>query len=216
MKVFAILMLLSLTALNVNAQNITLRVLGKANYVEYAETNGIKISFNKNQLENITKLIDTISLIGIKNQLVPIIESNISNKKKFKIEESNLDLFDKLLMVCNNLKVKIDKIYYKLPEHKFENEDNNAILALNNATSQAKIIANNLKYKIVKILNIDDETTYADPFYDKFDMESESGKILVKLLTLLGGGNSLHKTESSKPIREGGYNIWVTYELKKK
>ena len=118
-------------------------------------------------------------------------------------------------MICNDLKIKVDKVYYKLPVHRFEDEDRNAILALNNATSQAKIIANNLKYKVVDILNIDDDTTYADPFYDNIDIESERGQLLVKLLQLLGGGNSLHKVESSKPIREGGYDIWVTYKLRK-
>jgi len=214
MREFAILILF-LTTLTMSAQNITLRVLGKATYVEYAETNGIVVSFNKSELDKKIKFSDTISLIGINNKLVPINGSNASGKKKFRIEEKDLDFFDKILMVCNDLKVKIDKVYYKLPEHKFENEDGNAILALNNATSQARIIANNLNYKITKILNVDDDTTYADPFYDNIDMESERGKLLVKLLQLLGGGNSLHKTESSKPTREGGYTIMVTYELEK-
>ena len=214
MRLFAILILL-LTTLNTNAQNITLRVLGKATYAEYAETNGIIISINKSELDKITKLSDTISLIGINNKLVPVAGTNTTNKKKFRIEEKNLNLFDKLLIVCNDLKIKIDKVYYKLPEHKFENEDKNAILALNNATSQARIIANNLNCKIVKILNINDDTTLADPLYDNIDMESERGKLVIKLLQLLGGGNSLHKTESSKPTRDGGYTILVTYKLKK-
>jgi hypothetical protein len=64
-------------------------------------------------------------------------------------------------------------------------------------------------------LNIDDDTTLADPLYDNIDMESERGKLVIKLLQLLGGGNSLHKTESSKPTRDGGYTILVTYKLKK-
>ncbi|MDG2193552.1 MAG: hypothetical protein P8K77_01600 [Polaribacter sp.] len=214
MKTFAILILL-LTVTSTNAQNITLRVLGKSTYVEYAETNGIIVSFNKNELDKTVKLSDTISSIGIINKLASINESITNGKKRFRIEENSLDLFDRLLMICNDLKIKVDKVYYKLPVHRFEDEDGNAILALNNATSQAKIIANNLKYKVVDILNIDDDTTYADPFYDNIDIESERGQLLVKLLQLLGGGNSLHKVESSKPIREGGYDIWVTYKLRK-
>jgi len=214
MKTFAILILL-LTVTSTNAQNITLRVLGKSTYVEYAETNGIIVSFNKNELDKTVKFSDTISSIGIINKLASINGSITNGKKRFRIEENSLDLFDRLLMICNDLKIKVDKVYYKLPVHRFEDEDRNAILALNNATSQAKIIANNLKYKVVDILNIDDDTTYADPFYDNIDIESERGQLLVKLLQLLGGGNSLHKVESSKPIREGGYDIWVTYKLRK-
>jgi len=198
-----------------NAQSITLRVLGKATYVEYAKTNGIIISFNEKELKvKKTKLTDTILSIGIKNKLVPFSKTNTRNRFKFRLEENNLKTFDNILVICSDLGIKIDKIYYKIPEHKFENEDENAILAINNATSQAKIIANNLHYKIVKILNIDDDTTYADPIYDRIDIESERGKMLIRLLQLLGNINYLKETESKNPIRQGGYNIWVTYKLK--
>lgn len=198
-----------------NAQSITLRVLGKATYVEYAKTNGIIISFNEKELKvKKTKLTDTILSIGIKNKLVPFSKTNTRNRFKFRLEENNLKIFDNLLVICSDLGIKIDKIYYKIPEHKFEDEDENAILAINNATSQAKIIANNLHYKIVKILNIDDDTTYADPIYDRIDIESERGKMLIRLLQLLGNRNYLKETETKNPIRQGGYNIWVTYKLK--
>ena len=56
MKTFAILILL-LTVTSTNAQNITLRVLGKSTYVEYAETNGIIVSFNKNELDKTVKIL---------------------------------------------------------------------------------------------------------------------------------------------------------------
>jgi hypothetical protein len=214
MKVVAFLILFLFTT-NTNAQNITIKVLGKANYVEYAEINGVIISINKSELDKKTKLSDTLSLIGISNKLVPITGSNIGNKNKFRIEEKDLNLFDKLLIACVDLKVKIDKIYYKLPEHRLENQDDKAILALHNATSQARVIANNLNYQIVKILNIDDDTLYADPFYDNIDMDSENGKLTLKILELLRGRNSIYKTESLKPKREWNYTILVTYELKK-
>jgi len=198
-----------------NAQSITLRVLGKATYIEYAKTNGVIISFNEKELKGKkTKLTDTILSIGIKNKLIPFSKANTRNRFKFRLEENNLKTFDNILVICSDLGIKIDKIYYKIPEHKFENEDENAILAINNATSQAKIIANNLHYKIVKILNIDDDTTYADPIYDRIDIESERGKMLIRLLQLLGNRNYLKETESKNSIRQGGYNIWVTYKLK--
>jgi len=214
MKYFSFLILV-LTIQFSKAQSITLKVLGKSTYVEYAKTNGVIISFKEKELtDKKTKLIDTILSVGINNKLVPISKVSTQNRYKFRLEENNLKTFDNLLVICNDLEIRIDKIYYKIPEHKFENEDKNAILAINNATSQAKIIANNLNYKIVKILNIDDDTTYADPIYDKIDIESERGKLLIKLLTMLGNSNYLKETESTNPIRQGGYSIWVTYELK--
>ena len=210
-----IIALFLLTIIEANSQNVTLRVLGQSTYVEYAETNGIIISFNENELKNVAKLSDSIASIGIMNQLKPIYDSKTTNLKKFRIEESNLELFDKLMIICNYFKIRINKVYYKLPIHKFDNEDEKAILALDNANSQAKVIADNLKCNIVKILNIDDETTYADPIYDDIDVDSEHGQMVLRLIQLLSRGNSKFDTESSKAFREGGYNIWVTYELRK-
>ena len=41
---------------NTYSQSITLRVLGKSTYVQYAETNGVIISLNNNELNKKTRL----------------------------------------------------------------------------------------------------------------------------------------------------------------
>lgn len=198
------------------AQDITLRVLGQSNYVEYAESNVVLISANKSNIEKIDALKDSISANGLDNELNKVTGLKNQKKVQFKIEDEDLNVFDKLLVLCSDLQIKVDKVYFKMPEHLFEEEDKKAIWALNNANSQAKILANHLGYKIDKILNIDDDTTYSNSIYDDIDFESERGQLMLRLLELLGGRNSLYETESSNPSRNGGYNLWVTYELAKK
>lgn len=199
-----------------SAQNITLRVLGQSNYVENAESNVVLISTNASNIEKIDILKDSISAKNLDNEIIKINDLKNQKKIQFKIENEDINMFDKLLVLCNDLQIKVDKIYFKMPEHHFEEEDKKAVLSLKNANSQAKILANHLGYKINKILNIDDDTTYSNSIYDDIDFESERGKLMLRLLELLGGRNSLYATESSSPSRNGGYNLWVTYELKKK
>ncbi|GAA0717835.1 hypothetical protein GCM10009430_15230 [Aquimarina litoralis] len=193
-------------------QDITLRVLGQSNYVEYAESNVAMISINESDIDKIDTLNDSIANLGFNSKLSKIEEFKNPNKVQFKIEDEDISRFDQLLVWFSDLQINVEKIYFRIPEHRFEEEDKNAILALNNANSQAKIIANHLGYKVYKILNIDDETTYAHPVYDDFDFDSETGVLMLRLLELLGG-NSLFKTESLDPIRNGGYSLWVTYRL---
>ena len=199
-----------------SAQDITLRVLGQSNYIEYAESNIALISANESNVEKFKAFKDSISANGLDNKLIEITDTKNKKRVQFKIEDEDLNVFDKLLVLCSDLQIKIDKVYFKMPEHLFEEEDKKAILALNNANSQAKILANHLGYKINKILNIDDDTTYSNSIYDDIDFESERGQLILKLFELLGGRNSSYETESSSPTRNGGYNLWVTYELQKK
>lgn len=216
MKIYIIFIFSVLTTNYGLSQNITLRVLGFSSYTEYAEKNVALVSTNDSNLVKINKLKDSISTYKLYSKLTEI--NSLKNQKKiqFKIENEDINQFDKLLVLCSNLQIKVDKVYFKMPEHLFEEEDKKAILALNNANSQAKILANHLGYKIDKILNVDDDTTYSNSIYDDIDFDSERGELLLRLLELLGGRNSLYETESSNPTRNGGYNLWVTYNLKKK
>lgn len=218
MRLFFILILL-FSFFNTNAQTTTLRVLGQSNYVEHAETNGVVVSFTADDMEVKKKALSTkVDSLGIEGEITEVNDHTDlkHNRPRFKIEEKNRELFDDLIVLCNDLKINIQKIYFKIPPHKFKDEDENAIMAVKNANSQAKIITNHLNYNIIKILNIDDETTYAHPFFDKIDMDSKRGKLMIHLLELLSSNRKLYKTESSKPLRAGGYSIWVTYQIKPK
>ena len=216
MKVYILIIFYALSISCSFGQDITLRVLGFSSYTEYAESNVALISTNDSTLEKNNVFKDSLVAKGLNNKLVEIDDIKKSKKIQYKIEEKDKNEFDKLLILCNDLQIKVDKVYFKMPEHLFEEEDKKAILALNNANSQAKVLANHLGYKIDKILNIDDDTTYSSSIYDDIDFDSEKGELLLRLLELLGGRNTLYETESSNSSRNGGYNLWVTYNLKKK
>lgn len=216
MKVYILVIFYALSISCSFGQDITIRVLGFSSYTEYAESNVALISTNDSNLEKINIFKDSLVAKELNNKLVKIDDIKNSKKNQYKIEEQDKNEFDKLLILCSDLQIKVDKVYFKMPEHLFEKEDKKAILALSNANSQAKVLANHLGYKIDKILNIDDDTTYSSSIYDDIDFESERGELLLRLLELLGGRNTLYETESSNPTRNGGYNLWVTYNLKKK
>ncbi|WP_104735972.1 hypothetical protein [Hanstruepera ponticola] len=216
MKLFFLFIFFTITVNYGLAQDITLRVLGYSSYTEYAESNVALISTNDSSLVKINKLKDSISAYRINSELIEINSLKNQNSSHFKIEHADINEFDKLLVLCSALEISVNKVYFKMPEHIFEEEDQKAVLALNNANSKAKLIANHLGYKIDNILNIDDDTTYASSIYDAVDFDSERVEVVLRLLELLGSGNSQYETESSKPIRSGGYNLWVTYNLKKK
>ena len=219
MRLLFLLLIFVITGVSLNAQTLSLKVLGSSAYNEYAESNGVIISFLIGDHEN-KKLIlsDSIRVIGINGEITPLedVYKRIAYKRRYRIEESNIGLFDRLLEECSNQKVRIEKVYYKMPEHKFENEDKNAILAFKNASTQAKIIANNLNYKITKVLNIDDDTTKSSDIYDVFDNGTEHGATIIKLLELLYGSDNMYSTESDEQTRVGGYNLWVTFEMRRK
>ena len=198
------------------AQTTTLRVLGQYNYIERAETNGVILSIDNHEIGAKKKLLlNKIDSLEIKSNLTKIDRpQDFQNRTSyFKIEEKDRDNFDQLLIVINALKINIQKVYFKIPAHQLEDEYLSATMAVKNANSKAKIIANNLNYKIIKILNIDDETTYASSIYDGIDLESKKGKLLIKLFNILDNNNNLYEKESPKPYRKGGYNIWVTYHI---
>jgi len=216
MKVCILFIIYTLSISYCFGQDITLSVLGFSSYTEYAESNVLLISTNDATLEKITILNDSIRVKGMDNTLVAIDGLKSSKKNQYKIEEKDKNEFDKLLVLCDDLQIRVDKVYFKMPEHLFEEEDEKAIMAMNNANSRAKVLANHLGYKIDKILNIDDDTTYSSSIYDDIDFDSKRGEVLVQLLELLGGRNLLDNSVNSNPTRNRGYNLWVTYNLKKK
>jgi len=202
-----------------NAQNTTIKVLGKSTNTIYAQSNGVIFSFSKDIKDsNKEKSLDSIKALGIKEGIVynKNITKNFQNIDRYKIEEKNFNLFENLLVLLSNLEINIEKIYYKMPEHNFEDEDLNAISAFNNASIQAKIIANHLDYKINKILNIDDDTTESSFIYDKYDLDTPKGKRMLNFLKYLGRDEQLFDQESSDFTKTTKYSLWVTFELQKK
>ncbi|WP_292943839.1 hypothetical protein [Olleya sp. UBA1516] len=197
------------------AQSITLRILGQSNYTEYAESNVVLLSVQQHDITKIEALKDSLTANGLDNTVVKVATSKNQQITHYKFENQDLNTFDNVLVWCSALQINVYKVYFKMPEHQFKNEDDHAVLALKNANTQAKILANHLGYKIETILNIDDETTYANPIYDTIDFDSSKGQRMLKFLELLSNRDVTYDTKSNSPSKSGGYNIWVTYRLTK-
>lgn len=199
-----------------HSQTATLRVLGLADYYQSAETNVMVFHISDEVLDlRMDLLKKQMDSLGIKTPIQPLNDPllKFSDQQKFQVEVENIELFEKLVEICYRSNLRIDEIYFEMPPHDYSEEDKYAFLALKNAESQARIIANNLNYKIVQILNIDDETKYADPFFDFVDPDSQRGRNLIKLITILGRIDPPEITKSRELTRYGGYNLWVTFEI---
>lgn len=213
MRLFFILLLLIISN-SINSQNrITIRILGQSNYVETAESNSMILRVKNSEINKIHILSDSLVALGYKSGPVQVNDYSSHSFSKFRINEASVEKFDRIMVLCNELLIEVVSVFFMMPEHSFEGEDIQAILALRNANSQAKIIANHLNKKVLRILNIDDDTTYANSFYDNIDLDSERGQLVLKLLEVLSNRNEVYSRESKEEYRNGAYTLWVTYEL---
>lgn len=208
------------------SQAITLRVLGQHSYSDQSEAYvaNITIEENPNKCDPIKgfisieeqqkHLMELIAANGSKSTLIPIKDFTYSEyrKKSFIIEEPDSEIFDDILTSCNNLQVKVNKTYYKLPEHDFIEEDQKAILALHDARAKANVISSHIKYKVNKLLNIDDDTSDASQLFDLSGYDPEVVKLYMEILGR-ADSSGMKKNESKSSSRKGRYNLWVTYEL---
>ncbi|WP_115461731.1 hypothetical protein [Winogradskyella aurantiaca] len=213
MRLFLILISLIIST-SINSQNrIIIRILGQSNYVESAESNSMMLRVKNSEINKIHILSDSLFALGYKSVPEKVNDYSSHNFSKFRINEASVENFDRIMVLCNELLIPIVSVFYMMPEHSFEDEDIQAILALRNANSQAKIIANHLNKKVLRILNIDDDTTYANSFYDNIDLDSERGQLILKLLEVLSRRNEVYSKDSKEEFRNGAYTLWVTYEL---
>ncbi len=210
----------------VYGQTITLRVLGQYSYVDSLERYGAVIVLQENPdkcdpvlgfitiEEQLKHLNESIKVIGSKSIPTPMDDFTYSEhrKKTYRIEEEDADKFDEILNVCKIRQITIKKSYFKLPEHRFEEEDINAIGALKAAKLKASIIADHLECKVKRIISVDDETTYASEAYSSFGTDLAEFEHLSRLLEDLSS-RELYALESTTSERKGKYNLWVTFEL---
>lgn len=201
------------------AQTIYLRVLGEYQYSEYAKSKGMIVTFDvssKSVEEEKKRFLNTTIDAGLKIKLIPAFNDSFSirNKNKFRIEIENAILFDELLDIVREEHLRIEKLYYPIPEHVFEDEDEKALFALDNARERADIIAKNLNYKVVEVLNIDDDTTRSSVIFDVIEKDSRLGNLIDGLLEKTSA--LIQTNYSSTPVPNGGYYLWVTFKLKPK
>ena len=224
MRVSITFMFVILASALVGQNKTTLKVLGKYQYVQEAESYGAIIILEENPKkcdpdigfvsmeDQYIHLSESIKAKGSDAMLTPLEEYVFSEyrRKKFKLSEPQKDVFEAILISALGQNAIVEKKYYEMPEQKLANQDDKAILALRDAQRIAEILADHIGLKVDKILSIDDETRnsrnndlhYSDPdrmalllqLYEKLEQYSSSG-------------------ESRKSSTSGTYSLWVAFEL---
>lgn len=208
MKVLFIF-LLSFISLGARCQ-MTMSVLGKSFYCEFAKLEGIII------LEEKTK--DSARFVQLKDSLkLKYINTDLQGNKQFLFPYSFEDSLQVYIEKFTTNGIKIKKIYYKFYKDNNRNEDKRAIEAIENATTTAKILLDAIGYEIKDILNIDDNNNrneYADwftspnEFNEQLQADSNIQSIQMEL--------NPNPIESLSSIRNKIYYSWVTFEIGKK
>lgn len=213
------------------SQMVTVQVLGRFDYVEQAEAFGIDLLFEENpnkcdpqrgfiSLEEQTRhFSEAIQIKGISWEdfsKMPIKLDLESRHWRYRFSHRDPSKIHLIGEVCRDQLIQVENVFTIFPEHRFENEDEKAIRAFQDAERKAGSIARKFNKRISKVVNIDDDTSLrflldyeepqnsasATPYEDIVD-------ILEKFEWLAGWGNESHLT-----TRRRSYTLMVTFEMK--
>ena len=205
---YFILFLAIISFNNIGAQDY-LKVLGRKKYTLKADITRLKISFSDNA-ESISQKSKLIQNLDTENLNITI---DTSTQNLVIIDIHKIDDFFKIKTICNNQNI-YPSTYYIFQNENNEYQDNLAVHAIKNATSQASLLAKVMNKKIDRIVNIDD-VVEKYLFYTEEYPESECmKKILVWYNEYISVPEDPGKTEFDTNSKTGLYAIWVTYKLK--
>lgn len=207
-------------------QEATLRILGSSKYSEIAENKVLLLNFEYNsEICNPITQDKTIEIqVNEFNQNLKSekIEYKLIHKETLKINPEKSKSYELLLSldsndykiqkIINSSGIKRIKTYYKFSENSFLNEDKKAILAFKNSQNKAKEIAKILKYEIVEVVSIDDDTSHVNDVFEILginDLDDERKEMMYSLFDML---NDVEL--NSNVTKDGAYNLWVTYKIK--
>lgn len=207
-------------------QEATLRVLGNSKYSEIAENKVLLLNFEYNsEICNPLTQNKTIEIqVNEFNQNLKSekIEYKLIHKETLNVNPEKSKSYELLLSVDNNdykiqkiinsSGIKLVKTYYKFSENSFLNEDKKAILAFKNSQNKANEITKILNYEILEVLSIDDDTSDANDVFELLGINNLDDERREMMYSLFEKLNNLEV--NSNAIKDGAYNLWVTYKIK--
>jgi hypothetical protein len=142
------------------------------------------------------------------NSMQPIksYESSLMRKQKMEIRHTDWEKVTDLFTLLRQFNLEPTEVLYDFKERKYEDEDDWAIGALQDASAKAEMIAKYMGRKIKRIVNVDDDTKSASIFNQQqevFIFSPEIEELLSKLEFM-----------SFSNVRKGAYVLRVTFELK--
>ncbi len=229
MKKYIILGLIFVFIHDVFAQKLEkgsfLTILGVNKYIETALGKAILISFiedpskcdprrgNATIKEQLNYFGNAASKIGV--DFTKAIEIEQTPEQIFKHQNFKYLAKDEVesqafIDLCGQFGVTPYKVYYEMPEQKFEDEDIRAIAALKDAMEKANGIVKQLGKRKAKLISIDDDTELAslEEYVSKYGYDEEQLERFVHLLAMFSSNSS---TESSSRTNDKSYSILATF-----
>ena len=206
--------LISLFFLNLfgYSQNIMLKVLGEADYRIKNDGCAIQISLAEQiNDKQMTQFKDHLTSLGVNYELTKLDGPRFDKILKYRIEIADCKFMNTIRNICQDYDIIMSDAYYIMPDHQFNDEDKNAILALENAIQRASMVSKKLNCSY-KIISIDDDTSNSSIIYDILDKDSTWGELMNEFMNSLN--SAIRNQNSKEPFRYGTYNLWVTFELK--
>ena len=121
-------------------------------------------------------------------------------------------VFLQIAAVLKKQRIPTKKVYYWIPGHRFEDEDEVAIKALEDAINKAELIAKHLGKKVVNVLNVDDKTNNYS--YLTVGMSSKDEQAIASLFDDLQSVKPITAPQKQKQaFKERSYLLNVTFEL---
>jgi len=214
-----------LFSISLFGQKTTLSIMGKTNYVEYSDAYTLKLKFE----EDPSKCDPVVGFVSIEDQIKHFTESLVAANlalqfkeddglvisefpaKKYSLVLRERDEMEEAIRLAKEQRVEVTTVKFLSPKHDFKDQDARAIKALQDARLKADIYAAHIGKKVTRILYIDDETSTVG--LNPHDPYSEKYKRYEEILEKLKGYSNAYQTEYYKETRDGGYGLWVEFEL---
>ncbi|MBL7798638.1 MAG: SIMPL domain-containing protein [Saprospiraceae bacterium] len=210
----------------------TIQVLGRSDYVEQAEAYGIDLLFEENPNkcdpqrgfisleEQVKHFSEALQVKGVAwKDFSRLPKRNTETETRHwryrftHIDPSKISLISS---VCADQVIQVENTFTIFPEHRYEDEDEQAIRAFQDAERKAKTIARKLGKRISKVVNVDDDTSLRfllDIEEDQDSANAASFEELLEFLVRLEGIAGMER-ESQSPSRSRSYSLLVTFEMK--
>lgn len=211
MKAIHVLTLLLLCTSMVKAQEVLVTIHGVHKYTQQFESRAIQVSFINTDQKS--KFENRLKEQGINYEIIKVDQLALSDQaRKYYIHIDTVVHFNRALELCKQEDIKTYKVAYKFAAHDAEAEDDQAILAFEDAEEKATAIAKNLGYHNIEVVHIDDDTTTR--FFDAYRSEDSENEELVNLMESFVNeySSGLYRVT---PFEERSYELIVTFKLYK-
>ncbi|MEN0006901.1 MAG: hypothetical protein AAF798_22305 [Bacteroidota bacterium] len=201
--------------------SLILSIIGQHKYQREAKGLGADIFFQKSLDQSpqarYAYFLNKMSLQGVDTTIFEVfLDPKFPTSEVVPVAFHHPDeaVFLQIAEVLAQQRIPMKKVYYWIPGHQFEEEDQYAVRALEDALSKADVFAAYLGKKVVQVLNIDDRTSGMEYYYVDAKTGREEEERIEELLEKIGQlQEPTQSVKSLKPSVPVSYSLKVTFKL---